>query len=328
MTSAQLVSDGSNQVATTTNREKTEAISVFLKDTIKVNALDITLGIRGEFIDSTYQNRALGEEDDWQKKSSQIWLPSLSLFYTLNDSAGLFFGVHEGFVPTSPKEGADINIENSINYEFGGRYNNGSNKLEAVVFYNDMSNLKESCSFSASSSCGDSLDAEFNGGEVDVYGLEFTASSQFALTAQLDMPVSIVYTYSDSEFKSSFSSDFPMWGEIEAGDSLPYLPKNQLTMNLSLATENWDINLIARYVDKMLEASGTGVTLEGKITKAYTVVDLSANYYLSALGFNDLGKVYFKIDNIFDTVEIVSRRPYGARPSKPQQLFVGYQYNF
>ncbi len=328
MRSAQLESDGAEQIATTTNREKTDALAVFFKDTIKVQALDITLGLRGEYIDSSYQNRVSGKEDDWQKKSSHIWLPSLSLFYTLNDSIGLLFGVHEGFVPTSPKEGPEIEIENSINYEFGGRYHDGTNKLEAVVFYNDMSNLKEGCSFSAASSCGDSLDSEFNGGEVDVYGLEFSASTQFALTEQLDVPVSVVYTYSDSEFKTSFESDFPMWGKIEAGDSVPYLPKNQLTINLGITAEMWDINLIARYVDEMLEASGTGVTLAGQTTKAYTVVDLSASYYLSTLGAGDLGKIYIKMDNIFDTVEIVSRRPYGARPSKPQQLFFGYQYSF
>jgi Fe(3+) dicitrate transport protein len=191
-----------------------------------------------------------------------------------------------------------------------------------------MSNLKEGCSFSAASSCGDSLDSEFNGGEVDVYGLEFTSSTEFALTKQIDMPVSVVYTYSDSEFKTSFDSDFPMWGSITAGDSVPYLPEHQLTLNLGLTADNWDVNLIARYVDEMLEASGTGVTLEGYTTKAHSVVDVSASYYLRGLGFGDIGKLYFKADNILDTTEIVSRRPYGARPTKPQQMFVGYQYNF
>ena len=328
MRSMQLVSDGSDQVATTTNLEKTDALALFLQDTIKVDALDVTLGLRGEFIDSMYQNRVLGQEDDWQKKSSHIWLPSLSLFYTLNDNTGLLFGVHEGFVPTTPKEGIEVNIENSINYEFGGRYNDGTYAVEAIVFYNDMSNLKEGCSFSAASSCGDSLDSEFNGGEVDVYGLEFTTSAQFVLTKQIDMPVSLVYTFSDSEFKTSFVSDFPMWGTIIVGDSVPYLPKHQLTLNLGLTADNWDVNVIARYVDEMLEASGTGVTLEGYSTKAHSVVDVSASYYLRGLGFGDIGKLYLKADNILDTTEIVSRRPYGARPTKPQQMFVGYQYNF
>ena len=318
-----LVSDGSAQVKTTTNREKTDAIAVFFKDTIKYDALDITLGLRGEFIDSTYQNRVVGEEDDWQKKSSQIWLPSLSLFYTVNENLGLLFGVHEGFIPTSPKEGPETEIENSVNYELGGRFYQGGLQAEAIFFYNDMSNLKESCSFSAASSCGDSLDKEFNGGEVDVYGLEFSTSYNAKLTETLDVPMSLVYTYSNSEFKNSFKSDFPMWGTITAGDGLPYLAEHQLTLNLGLTAEQWDINFIARYVGEMLEASGEDVTLSGETTEAYVVVDLSASYYLG-----QYGKVYIKADNILDSQEIVSRRPYGARPSKPQQMFVGYQYSF
>ncbi|NQZ26273.1 MAG: TonB-dependent receptor [Colwellia sp.] len=323
MRDGHLVSDGEAQVKGSTNREQTDAIAVFFKDTIKYDALDITLGLRGEFIDSTYQNRVVGKEDDWQKKSSHIWLPSLSLFYTVNENLGLLFGVHEGFIPTSPKEGPETEIENSVNYEFGGRFYQGDLQAEAIFFYNDMSNLKESCSFSAASSCSDNLDKEYNGGEVDVYGLEFSTSYTAKLSEQLDVPMSVVYTYSDSEFKNSFESDFTMWGTITAGDGLPYLAEHQLTLNLGLTAEQWDINFIARYVGEMLEASGEDVTLSGETTEAYVVVDLSASYYLG-----QYGKVYIKADNILDSQEIVSRRPYGARPSKPQQMFVGYQYSF
>ncbi|ALO35682.1 TonB-dependent receptor [Colwellia sp. MT41] len=333
MLAGHLNSDGEDQKDSTINREKTDAIAVFFKDTIKYDALAITLGLRGEFIDSTYQNRIVGKEDDWQKKSSHIWLPSLSLFYTVNENLGFLFGVHEGFIPTSPKEGPETEIENSVNYEIGGRFYKGDLQGEAVFFYNDMSNLKESCSFSTASSCGDSLDKEFNGGEVDVYGLEFSTSYTAKLSEGLDVPMSIVYTYTDSEFKNTFVSGFSMWGSITEGDGLPYLAEHQLTLNLGLTAEQWDINFIARYVGEMQEVSGKATTpegdpvekiyLEGATTEAYVVVDLSASYYLG-----QYGKVYIKADNIFDSQEIVSRRPYGARPSKPQMLFVGYQYNF
>jgi Fe(3+) dicitrate transport protein len=333
MQSAKLISDGSDQVATTTNMERTDAYSVFFQDTINWQALDITLGVRGEFLDSSYQNQTVNGQQDWLQKSSHIWLPSLSLFYTLSEHAGLLFGVHEGFIPTSPQEDPSIDIENSVNYEFGGRYNNSNTKLEAIVFFNDISNLKESCSFSAAAACGQRLDAEFNGGEVDVYGLEFSASHTFSLNNSLDLPVSVVYTHTASEFKSSFVSDFPMWGSVQAGDKLPYLPQNQLSLNLGLVAANWDLNLIARYVDAMPEASGTDVIVNGQViteiilsgqsTNAYTVVDLSAHYSLGSSG-----SIYIKADNVFDKQEVVSRRPYGARPGKPQQLFVGYQYSF
>lgn len=320
MQSAELVSDGSATIATTTNREETDAISVFIQDTITIDQLELTAGIRGEFFDSTYQNRTPGKEEDWLEKDSEIWLPSLSAFYNLSDKAGVFFGVHEGFIPTSPKEHPDVDIEKSVNYELGYRFKEGSTAFEAVAFFNDIENLKESCSFSQG--CGDD-ETEFGAGEVDTYGLELTASKVFETSMSFDVPVSIAYTYTDAEFKTSFTSDFAMWGEIEAGDPLPYLPQNQLSLNAGLAASNWDVNLSARFIDEMLEASGEGVTLSGQTTESYWVIDVSASYDL-----DDYGIVYLKVDNVLDEQEIVSRRPYGARPSKPQQVVAGYQYSF
>lgn len=323
MRSSQLVSDGNETVATTTNTEKTDAIAIFIKDTISYNALDLTLGIRGEFFDSEYQNDVVGKEDDWLKKDTRIWLPSISGFYKLNDQAGLFFGIHEGFVPTSPKESPDVEVESSVNYEIGARYNDGNTKVESVVFFHDIESLKESCSFSAAASCGQSLDAEFNSGEASIIGLELTASHTYSLSNEYDLPISMTYTYTKGEFDSSFSSDFPMWGVIEEGDKLPYLPENQLTLNVGLAANNWQVSLAARYIDEMQEASGDDVLLSGITTDAYTIVDISASYDLS-----DNSNIYLKVDNIFDDQEIISRRPYGARPSKPQTAFIGYQYSF
>ncbi|MFD2165460.1 TonB-dependent receptor family protein [Thalassotalea euphylliae] len=323
MQGGDLVSDGSAQVATTTNREETDALAVFFKDTVYINDFEVTAGIRGEFIDGTYQNEAPGKEGDYLKKETDIWLPSLSVFYKYSDNLGFFGGVHEGFIPTSPAESPDVEIENSINYELGGRYNHQGTNVELVAFFNDVENLKESCSFSASGGEGCRLDEEFNSGEASVYGLEFTANHTFSTEMGLDVPVSATYTYTKGEFDSSFESDFPMWGIVEKGDELPYLPENQLTLSVGLASDLWEVNMIARYIDEMLEASGDGVTLEGVTTEALTVVDLSASYDLG-----EWGSVYLKVDNVLDEQEIVSRRPYGARPIKPQQAMVGYQYSF
>ncbi len=323
MSAGQLITDGSDTVSTDTNTEETTAVSVFFKDTVSLGALDLTLGLRGEFIEADFQNDASGEENDWQKKDTDIWLPSLSGFYTLSDSAGLFFGIHEGFIPTSPKEPTSIKIESSVNYEIGGRYHNNSSQLEVVAFYNDFENLKESCSFSTASSCQNDVDREFNSGEASVLGLELSAKHTYQLSDDYDLPIALSYTYTKGEFDTAFSSDFSMWGDVESGDSLPYLPENQLTFDIGLAANNWQVNLIARYTGKMKEASGDNVLLSGVTTKALTIVDLLASYDLG-----DMGNMYFKLDNVFDKQEIVSRRPFGARPSKPLTAIVGYQYSF
>jgi Fe(3+) dicitrate transport protein len=317
------VSDGSETLSTDTNKEQTDAISVFFKDTITLGVLDLTLGLRGEFLEASYQNEAPGKEYEWQRKDTKIWLPSISGFYTLSENAGWFFGVHEGFVPTSPKELPSVKIENSINYELGARYHENGSQLEAVLFYNDIENLKEGCSFSTASQCADNVDAEFNSSEASVIGLELSASQNYALTSDLDMPISFSYTYTRGEFDNAFVSDFSMWGIVEAGDSLPYLPENQLTLDIGLAANNWQVNLVTRYISEMKEASGEGVILSGVTTEALTIVDLAASYELGAIG-----NVYFKVDNILDDQKIVSRRPYGARPSKSRAVVIGYQYNF
>jgi len=323
MRAKRLVSDGSNTLNTTTNIEETDALALFIQNTINLNQLDLTFGLRGEFFESLYQNKAPGSEQEWQEKSSRIWLPSISGFYTINENLGFLFGIHEGFIPTSPKEEPEIQIENSVNYEFGGRYNKDNTTFELIAFYHDFENLKESCSFSTASRCSSNLDAEVNGGEVEVFGLELSTSHNITLNNGWEIPLSLVYTYTSSEFKTSFFSDFPMWGNITAGDGVPYLPENQLTASLSLLSNQWEINAIVRYIDEMKEASGQGVLLSNVTTTSYTIADLSASYSL-----NQYGKVYLKLDNLFDKQEIVSRRPYGARPSKPRQVQVGYQYSF
>ncbi len=322
MQSARLVETGDPTVTATLNTEKTEAWSLYLQDTLVWEKLELTLGVRGEFLDQFYQNDQPGSEGDYLRKESHTWLPGASVFYRLSDDWGVFAGVHEGFVPTSPQQNPAIESETSINYELGTRFSGGNTQLEAVVFFNDFDNLKESCTFSASASCSDTIDQEYNGGEVDVYGLEFSTSHTLR-AGGFDWPLSLVYTYTDSEFQTDVASDFTMWGNISKGDKLPYLPEHQATLGMGIAGNQWEANLLVRYQSEMLEASGEGVTLSGVKTEAFTTLDLAASYDLG-----DWGELYGKIDNLLDEAEIVSRRPYGARPNKPQQFVVGYRLGF
>ncbi|NRA82608.1 MAG: TonB-dependent receptor [Gammaproteobacteria bacterium] len=310
---------------TTFNTETTDAWSVYLQDSIHLGALKLTVGVRGEFIDAEYQNTLSDQQDDWLTKSSQIWLPGFSAFYQSTENLGFLFGVNKGYVPTSPKQKPAIKAEESVNYELGARYSNGNTKAEMIGFFNDMSNLKESCTFSAGAKCTENVDEEFNGGAVDVYGLEASLSHTFSPTDSIDFPVSLVYTHTKSEFKETFDSKFALWGNITAGDEVPYLPDNQLTLIVGFSANRWQASILTSYVGEMKEISGTGdkFNFVGVKTKALTTVDFSATYDLG-----DDGSFYLKADNILNRIEIVSHRPYGARPSKPRQLFLGYKYSF
>jgi Fe(3+) dicitrate transport protein len=320
MTNGFVANTGQEKAFTTLDTEATDAWSVYLEDQVTLDALTLGLGVRGELMDMRYQNNK--DALDWREKTTRIWLPGVSGFYKLSEESGLLFGVHQGFVPFSPAQKNDVKLEKSVNYEFGGRFNDGVTQLELVSFFSDYSNLKESCS---QSNCGigSQIDQEFNGGEVDVYGIEAQFAQSYPLSMNLEMPYSLVYTYTKGEFLHSFDSDFDQWGKVEKGDELPYLPKHQATFNIGLATSDWKLSFAFKYVGSMSEAAGQGVTLSGKKVPSNLVVDASASYELG-----EYGRIYAKVDNLFDETEIVSRRPYGARPGKPRQVTLGYKYQF
>jgi Fe(3+) dicitrate transport protein len=326
MRSGRLQSTGEATLPTTTNTEQTEAISVYLQDTLEFDNLTLSAGVRGELIDGNYQNRAPDKQQDFQNKTSRIWLPSISAYYDLTANSGLFGGVHQGFVPTSPVQSVDIEIEKGLNYELGWRYAQKRQQAELVGFFSDYDNLKESCSISA----GCDTDLEFNAGAADIYGLEASYRDVFDMSSDYSVPLSVVYTHTQSEFKQTFFSEFDQWGFVNQGDPVPYLAENMLTISLGLEASEWQISLLINYSDEMPESAQTSLTgndgdsaLAGLKTDEYTVVDVSGSYDL-----NNESQIYFKLDNLFDSSDIVSRRPFGARPSKPRQVFAGYKYRF
>ncbi|GLR69919.1 TonB-dependent receptor family protein [Agaribacter marinus] len=326
MRAGQLVSTMEDRVSTTTNTEFTRAWSVFIEDTIEFDALTITAGIRGELIEGEYQNRAPGFEQDFQNKTTRIWLPSISAYYALNDNAGIFGGVHQGFVPTSPIQPESIEVEQSNNFEIGYRFVDNGNRAEVIAFFSDYSNLLESCSISA----GCDTDTTFAAGDVDVYGLEALGAYTFELSNGLSLPITLSYTHTQSEFKQTFYSPFNQWGFVDVGNKVPYLAENMISMNAALQASKWDVSVLISYTDGMPESAQTALsgdirdsTLAGVVTDDLFNIDLSAGYNLGSAG-----RMYAKVDNILDSNDIVSRRPFGARPSKPRQFVLGYRYSF
>ena len=318
MKSAKLVFAGQQQQTITRNKDTATAVASYVNANLDFGDVNVTAGVRFEYIESAANDYLT---NDKSTATSTIVMPGLGLFYQLSDELGILFGVNKGYVPNSPGQANDIDPEESWNYEFGLRYSNQTIQAEAIGFFNDYSNLKATCTFS--SGCDAKLDQEFNGGEVEVYGLEASLHSEFELTNTLTMPINLAYTYTKAEFQNDFQSSFSQWGSVSAGDALPYLPENQLSLEVALEYQNWRASLLFKHLDKMQEAAGSNTELAGYFTEEVQQIDFSAHYQ-----FNSSFKAYFKVDNITDDSVIVSRRPFGARPGKPRQASFGIKYSF
>jgi Fe(3+) dicitrate transport protein len=135
--------------------------------------------------------------------------------------------------------GFDANAEESWNYAAGVRFERGAGSLEAMAFLVDYENLLGTCTASTGGDC--EIGDQYDGGKVRVHGLEFVAAwdASAVLDTSWSLPVSAVYTWTDGEFQTSFSSSFDEWGDVEEGDSLPLVPEHQLTLNAGLEAGRW-----------------------------------------------------------------------------------------
>lgn len=324
MQAGQMLLNGTPSAVITNDDDTATAIAAFANANVVLEQFHFTFGVRVEHIEGEAIDYLKGDDNNYgkvNKNNDTVVLPGAGLFYQLTQNQGVLFGVNKGYVPNSPGQEGNISPEESWNYEFGWRYSNEAIQGEVIGFYNDYSNLKAACTFS--SGCTQELDQEFNGGEVDVYGLEASSSITWQLTSSLTMPIKLAYTYSQSEFQNDFDSTFSQWGKITAGDELPYLPESQLSLEFGLQGQQWQVAMLVKYLSEMSEAAGTNTELEGLMTDELMQIDLSSWYQI-----NDSLKVYGKIDNITDEQVIVSRRPFGARPGKPMQAIIGVKYSF
>ena len=177
-----------------------------------------------------------------------------------------------------------------------------------------------------SSGCAESLlDLGFNAGEVDIWGLEAKLGKTFATGIQnrYQIPVSFPYTFTISEFKNSFTSPQPDLLDVNQGDEIPYLPEHQFSAQVGVSQFNWQLAIALKYVSSMRTVAGTGSTNSNEKTDDEFIVDISANYQL-----NNDSQIDPTLDNALDEQVIVAKRPFGARPGKPQSLTVGYKLVF
>jgi Fe(3+) dicitrate transport protein len=288
------------------SKKDSDAISAYITDTISFGAWSFKPGVRYE----DYEINNVSHDET-------LW--GLGSTWDVTDNWQLLAGVYEGH---SPSSSGDSDPETATNYEAGFRFQGSAVYAEVIGFFSDYDNIIGICTNSGGA--GDlpceAGDTE-NGGEAEIKGIEAQATYALGFGA-VQLPLSMSYTYTDAEFKSSFVGA-SVWGEVEEGDSLPNLPEHQLMVGAGLLLPNgFGADLRLRYFD---DTCATAACDAFEDIDSYYAVDLSAYY-----DWTERARVYLTVDNITDEDNnIIARQPKGgARGQKPRTVLAGIRYNF
>ncbi|PCI64004.1 MAG: hypothetical protein COB37_03375 [Kordiimonadales bacterium] len=309
------------------NREaKANAWAFYIEDEITTGRWRFVPGLRVEVINLSRLDYSTSDGDrsegptGTRENSLTVALPGLGVVYDATDNLSFIAGVNKGFNPPGASSRQDVKPEESINYEAGLRYSTENSYFELIAFYNDYSNLLGTCTASSGQGNCDPGD-QFNGGEANITGFEFAGNVVFDLAGGYRMPINANYTFTDAEFRSQFDSSF--FGDVVVGDKIPNVSRNQGYFSIGVEDDVKSITLAAQYTGNIRTVAGQGAINEFQRVGSRVVFDLAAHFQVA-----DKVRLFGEVQNLFDKAFVVSRRPYGLRPGKPQTLIVGAKFNF
>ena len=304
--------------------DSAEAKTLFVHGEFRFDDLILSGGLRYEDITlsrleylADFQDRdPAGIKKDLEN-NSDLLVPALGATYQVNDALVLLAGVQKGYAPASPGN-VQQEEEESLNWELGGRFNHAGINGEAILFLSDYDNMHTNCTLSQGCS-DDKIGNQYNAGETRIAGLELTLG-YIAQAGSFDMPLRLGLTRTDTEFRDAFDS--PVWGDVVAGDEMPYVPETQLFAEMGLERGNISVNLSARYNSEIRTRAGQGRIDADERIAGRTVWDMAAHYQLDTKQ-----SFYLTIDNLFDKVYIANRS-HAIQVGKPRSLHLGYSVSF
>ncbi|RKH31652.1 TonB-dependent receptor [Corallococcus praedator] len=316
MVGGELVPEGGTTQVTADNKDSTHALALHATDAIAWGPLVVTPGVRLEIIRSKSHDKLAGTVDHG---SLEALMPGVGVYGALTPVLGLFAGAYRGFSPPAPGQPQAVSAEKSINYEAGARWSRRGERFEVVGFFNDYSNLTDVCTFS-NGCLNDNLDRQVDAGAANIYGLEAFAEKTFRPGGGLTFPLTASYTFTRTKLLNDFRSSDPQFGNVVAGDELPYVPRHQLYASVGVEGARWGAFISTTYLASMREEAGQGEIPEGVKTGALLTFDVNASWNITRWG-----QLYVSGRNLLDEAVIVGRRPYGARPNAPRTLIGGFK---
>ena len=255
-----------------------------------------------------------------RKNRTLVVLPGIGVQRVLGSEWSVFAGVHRGFLP--PGSSDEVAPEFAWNSEAGMRWVRARAEATVVGFGHFGRNLQGS-DFAASGGSGDG--EVFNGGSTRVLGVEAAANLTNGIqpTEGHRFELGLAYTFTDGRFTTSFTSEFEPWGEVQAGDFLPYMARHQGTLRLGWARGAWSLDASGAFVDPMRVAAGNAPLTAVSTAGGSTVLDATVRCRLRN-GFS----LEASCRNLFDAVYVASNRPAGLRPGMPRTITGGFNLSF
>ena len=313
MTDGNLVTDGISRPYKVWNKAESEALALYISETLSFKKLSIEAGVRFEDIKGNKKDFANNSNT---KSDQEFTSPGLGILYKVNDQITILAGAYKGFSPPGP--GSKVKPEQSLNYEYGIRYSKTDFNLEIVAFHSDYKELIGRCRVS-DTDCKPG--EEFNGGEIEISGIEFSAGVQSPIIQGINLVANSTYTYTSSSFKSTFFSGFSQWGLVKANDELPYLPEHSGQISIGFESNKWSLFSTVKFQAKMREKPGQKPIEENLHTDDYVTADITATHF-----YNEKLTLQLILHNATDETAIVSHRPFGARPNRPRALVGRIKY--
>jgi len=309
--------------------DSAESNSLYVEDRMTSGDWIVTSGIRYEEI--TVKREDWGKSDQFRAGDASIKedtfdviVPGVSVEYAFKDGTTLGYGIHKGFAPHGPGgtkviDGVtqEVKSEESWNHEWTVRSYEGLNGLEMTFFMNNYDNLLGADTAATGGTGSNEL---YNGGAVDVSGLELYLRRMLMDNGSIQLPIEIAYTKTNTEFRESFDG---FWGDVSRGDELPYIPETMVSVNLGVNMDKTSVNIGLKHNSAARTIAGSGRLDDANSTDALTLIDLGVKHSLQNNITLSMG-----IKNLLDKDAVVARRPYGARPTMPRSISVGVNYNF
>jgi Fe(3+) dicitrate transport protein len=319
MVSGRLVPTGGDTLVLLDSVTEARALASWVHDDLALHGLHLVPGFRVEVIRTAAGTPDTGLEGP---QTRVVPLPGGAVLEEATDWLDLFAGVHQGFSPVPPGSPAHTSPELALNYEAGVRATPGETHAEAVGFLSDYSNITGQCTISGGCEV-EQLDQQFDAGAAWVYGLESLFSHTLHLPGDLGLTGELSYTWTEARFRTSFESEFPQFGSVDAGDAMPYVPEHQGAARLTAVADRWSLGAGLNARGAMRDQAGQGEIPDETGIPGALLLDAAADC--------DLGKgvkLYATGTNLTNAVVLESWEPFGARPAAPLQVMVGVKGTF